>query len=47
VAAYLPAVNNVAVRIAALREELLAEPGGPQGVYRRKIDRLLEDAAGE
>ena len=41
--AYLPAVNNLAVRRVALQNELLTELGRLQGEMRRKLSRLTED----
>ena len=43
VEAYLPAVNNLAVRRVALQDELFAELGRLQGELRRKMQRLAEE----
>jgi hypothetical protein len=41
-----PAYNNTALRKKAIEEELIREVGRVQGDLRRRLLRLIEDAAG-
>src|SRR5439155_67683 len=43
VAAYLPAVNNLAMRKKGIQDELIAEVGRLQGELRRKLEWLAKD----